>query len=140
MVPVPLTGTLDGPAGSLLANTIAALRVPVPVGRNTTPTVQVPPGATGEPTHEFDVTAKSAALEPWIVTLEMLSAAFPTFVTVTACAVLCLPTLMVPKPRLVGLNWGRPTSAVPLIGTEWLPGRALSVKVNVAAKEPGAPA
>src|SRR6202022_356798 len=106
---------LYGPAGSSLANTSAALRLPRAVGPNTTLTVQLPPAGTATPRHELEAMTKSEGFAPSPVTAEICKGALPTLVTVSVCGALCRPTLTDPKLRLAGLNWGRPTRAVPLI-------------------------
>jgi hypothetical protein len=65
-----------------------ALRLPTADGVNVTLTVQVPLGVTVAPVQVSALFAKSLALVPPIVTVEMVRLAVPMLVTVSAWAAL----------------------------------------------------
>jgi hypothetical protein len=135
--PVPLTGTLCGEVEALSVKTIAEERAPVEVGLNTTETVHVPPlGATLA--HPVGVGIKSPALVP-LETIEVIvSAALPTFVTVSVCPADEVPTCCEANVRLVGATAKLLVAVcpVPLSGTVCGEPAALSVMLTVAGREP----
>ena len=89
-VPVPVSDTLCGLPAALSATLTEALREPVAWGVNVTLMVQFAPVATLVP-HVF-VWLKSPLLAPATVILLIVSDALPVLVSVTACALLAVPT------------------------------------------------
>ena len=85
-VPVPDSEMLCGLPAALSVIVTAPVRDPVTVGLNVTLTEQFPPAATLAP--QLFVWAKS----PLAAMLEMVRAALPVLVSVTAWAVLVVPT------------------------------------------------
>src|SRR5437016_2908473 len=81
-VPVPLSDTVCGLPVALSAIVTAPVRVPVAVGVNVTPMVQLAPAASDAP--QVLVSAKS----PLAAILVMLRAALPVLVRVTVCETL----------------------------------------------------
>lgn len=78
-----------------------AVREPVAAGLKVSVTLQLANAPSVEP-HVLDVTLKSFGSAPARLTLVMLTELDPAFVTVTVCAPLVFPTLMLPKFRLAG--------------------------------------
>jgi hypothetical protein len=121
--PVPLSETETVPLGALLKMERAAVREPVTAGVNVTLMVWLPAGAMvpGPP---------AAANSPLGLTDTLLitNGAVPVFVSVTLWAAPVVPTVWLPKLRLVGLTLiadeggGAP---VPLSGTVTAPPGAL---------------
>ena len=92
-VPVPLSPTLCGLPLALSVMVTEAERAPVAVGLNVTLIEQSAPAASVEVLGgQLFVCEKSPLLAPVIAMLEIVSAAFPLFVTVTFCDALVLPT------------------------------------------------
>jgi hypothetical protein len=78
-------------------------------GLKVTLIVQELPAATELP--QLLLSAKLEAFVPEIVTLVMLNAAFPVFFSVTVFAALVVPTVCVPKARLVAERLAARTAA-----------------------------
>jgi hypothetical protein len=95
--PVPVRLTVAGLPNALWLMDSAPVRVPVAVGVNVTPIVQVAAGARAP--HVFERTAKS----PVIVAPEMVTDEVSWFVTVTVTGALVVPTERDPKLYVVGV-------------------------------------
>jgi hypothetical protein len=78
---------------ALSANLSEALRLPVADGVNVTLTVQAPLGVTVAPEQVSALLAKSLALVPLIVAVEMSRLAKPELVMVSVWDTLVLPTI-----------------------------------------------
>ena len=98
--PVPLTATVWGLPLALSVTLTAALRVPVAVGVNFTPIVQLAPAAT--PLAQVFVCEKSPAFVPVSPMLVTFSAAVPVSVSVTLWAALVEPIFCELNVRLDG--------------------------------------
>jgi hypothetical protein len=97
VAPVPVNEMVVGLFAALLVTVTDPVRVPLAVGLNVTLIVQLAPAARLDP-HVF-VCAKSP-----LATIELIAAAaFPVFCTVTVCAALVAPTVVLPNVRLDGL-------------------------------------
>ena len=81
-----------------------AVREPVTVGLKVSVTLQLAEAPSVEP-QVSDVMLKSFGSAPARLTLVMLTELDPVFVTVTVCAPLVFPTLVLPKLRLVVDNF-----------------------------------
>lgn len=102
---MPESGADCGLFAALSVTLTAALRVAATAGVNVTLIVQLAPAArVFEPVGQVFVCAKLAEFAPVIVMPLMLSAALPLLVRVMLFAGLVLPTLTLPKLRLVGLS------------------------------------
>jgi len=99
VVPVPLSETICGEPMALSVMVIAAVRAPVVVGPKCPWMVQFAPAARLDP-QEFANTNDEASV-PVTAMLVMVSVEPPVLVKVTFCDALPLPTLTVPKERLV---------------------------------------
>ena len=86
--PVPVSFMNCGPSPALSVITTKPVRVPVAVGLNVTPNVQVNP-APKLPEQGLLTTLKS----PVVATELIVSARLPTFSSVTVCAALVVPTV-----------------------------------------------
>jgi antitoxin (DNA-binding transcriptional repressor) of toxin-antitoxin stability system len=96
-VPVPVRPALTGPFGSLVETVSVPLRDPLAFGEKVTLTVQLAPAARLVP--QLFVCAKSPVTE----TEETVTLLVPSLLTVTARAVLVLPTVCAPKSIAVGV-------------------------------------
>ena len=136
-VPVPETPAVWGLLLALSVTVNVALREPVAVGVKVTLMVQVPLAAKVEGLRgQLLVCPKSPGLFPVKPMLVMVSAAPLGFESVTALAVLVMPTLWLPKS---GTGEGeRLGEAIPVPDTPAVWGLllALSVTVNVAIRDP----
>jgi hypothetical protein len=92
--PLPDSATVGLPA--LLDTVTVADREPSADGVNVRANVQLDPAGTLAPVQLSDDFEKSPGLLPPMETLEMDSAAVPVLLTVTVCAELLCPTVMVP--------------------------------------------
>jgi len=129
---VPESATSCGLPGALSVTLKDALRAPVAVGLNVTLKVQLAPAAKEAP--QVCVCKKFPALVPVIAIELIVSAAVPTLVRVTVLAALVVPTVTVPKLKLVGDSLA--VVPTPLSGTTCgLPG-ALSVTLKEALRVP----
>ena len=102
-VPLPLTGITWGLPHALSTTLIEAFRFPNAEGLKVSVTEQLAPVPRLAP-QVFDVTWKSAAFVPLSVTLLMVRATCPTFVSVSDIAALVVFTSWLGKARLVGEN------------------------------------
>ena len=139
LLPVPLRATDCGlfPALSLMLT--LALRVPVVVGVKVTLMLQEAPavsvlGLMGQ----VLVWAKSPALVPPRLIVEIVRSALPLLVRVTVCAALVVPTFWLPKLRLLGLRLtaGAGVTPVPLSVTDCGLSPALSLMLTLALRAP----
>jgi hypothetical protein len=80
-----------------------AMSLPTLVGEKVTDTVHEAPAASIVP-QVLLPTEKLLAFAPARLTAEMLRAAFPAFAKVKAAAGLLLPTVTLPKSRVVGVK------------------------------------
>jgi hypothetical protein len=108
-----------------------ALKLPLADGLNVTLIVQEAPAATDLP-HVLP-SSKLVRLVPLTVMRTILNVAVPVLLRVTVCAVLVVPTVWLPKARLVV---ERLTAGVPLFKRLAASGLsvALSVRVTAAAR------
>ena len=123
-MPVPARFTVWGLVAAPSVNVSVPTAAPVAVGENVMPTVQVAPAATLAP-HELLATAKPALA----TILAMLSDALPRFVSDTVLPALVLPTLTVPKFKLLEENV---TGALPVPVRFTVCGLVAAVSVNVS--------
>jgi hypothetical protein len=84
--------TVCGLPGALEVTVSDAVREPAVEGVKVTLTVQVPLGTTEAPEHVSALLAKSPALVPVRLTLEIVRLAVPVLVSVIACGMLVVPT------------------------------------------------
>ena len=129
-LPVPLRLTVCGLVKASSVKVRAPVKLPLVVGVNVTPTLQLPPAATLDP-QVFDAMAKPALT----AMLAKFSCTLSRFVTVTVLAVLVLPTAHVPKLRLVE---DKLTGLVPFPERLTVCVPALSVMVRRPDAEPNA--
>ena len=111
-----------------------AARPPLAAGVKVTLIVQFAPAATELP--QVLVCIKSPALVPVMARLEIVKAALPVLVRVTACAVLVVPTDWLPKERLAGARLTAGAVPVPVRLTVWGLPTALSAMVSEGARLP----
>jgi hypothetical protein len=106
--PVPVSATVCGEPVALSAKLSEALSAPAAVGLKVTETVQDPPAARFP---QLLVWVNEEGLEPPVIMLVRVSAAFPVFLSVTVCAADEEPSLVEGNVRLVGdkLTAGAPT-------------------------------
>ena len=109
--PVPLRGTLTGPAGSSLATTSEPAAAPPAVGAKVTLTEQVGPPGTSEAPRQGDAAESTAMNGAGAVTELMVWATPPLLAMVTICAALVVPVVWGAKVRLAG--------AEPIAGASW---------------------
>ena len=102
-VPDPLIATVCGLPPPVSFTFRVALREPAVAGLKVNVTLQLADGPSVEP-HLFEVMLKSVAFVPDFVMPLMVTELLPVFVTVTVCAGLVVPTLMLPKLRLAGVT------------------------------------
>jgi len=126
--PVPLKDTCCGLPAALSVTFIAAVRLPETVGLNLILKAQLTPAANELP--QVWVSEKSAALVPVIAMPAIVNVVVPTFVNVTDLAALVVPTLTVPKLKLVGESFA--VVPIPLRGTCCGLPAALSVTLRAA--------
>jgi hypothetical protein len=132
-VPVPERLTVCGLPRALSVILTEALRLPLAEGVNVTLIVQEEPAATHLP-HVL-VSAKLVRLVPLTTMLDIINVALPVLRRLTVRALLVLPTVWLPKARLVG---ERLTAAEPLPKriTDCGLTVPLSVRVTAAARVP----
>ena len=106
--PVPVSATVCGEPVALSAKPSEAVSVPAAMGLKVTETVQDPPAARFP---QLLVWVNEEGLEPPVIMLVRVSAAFPVFLSVTVCAADEEPSLVEGNVRLVGdkLTAGAPT-------------------------------
>jgi hypothetical protein len=137
LVPVPVRLTV---CGLLVAESVKlrlAVRVPVAAGLNTTEAEQLVAAARLVP-HVLLEMLKSPGFVPVIAMLLMLMEELVPFDSVTDCAPLLDPVLMLPNERLLGLAATLPDAGAPYPVSATFCGLLLaeSVKFNVADRLP----
>ena len=111
-VPTPLKLTAWGLPGALSEMATDAARLPLAAGVKVTLMAQLDPAATETP--QLFVCAKSVGLAPATAKLEIVSAAFPVFLSVTTCTLLVVVTAWFAKVTLVGVSVTAPLAALPV--------------------------
>jgi hypothetical protein len=101
-VPVPLSVAVCGVPLALSITLTDALKLAAEAGVNVTAIVQVDPAASVEA--QVVVWAKSAVFVPMTLTPEMDRVAVPGFDNVNVCAALVLPTIVLGKDTVDGVN------------------------------------
>ena len=136
LVPVPVRLTDCGLPVALSVTVTAAVGVPLALGVKVTLIVQLAPAATELP--QVLIWEKSLALVPVTARLEIVSVVPPVLVSVTACALLLVPTPWLVNVKPVGANVTVPPVAVPVPVklTAWGLPVALSTTVTRAARPP----
>ncbi len=130
-VPLPVSATACGLPSASLVSASAALRAPAALGAKRSPTLQLPPIATGA-LHVLLEIAKSAAAAPVIAVSEIVSDALPGLVMVTNCSRLVVGTSWLRKSTDAGLALSWEATAVPLSGALCGLPEASSVIVSAA--------
>src|SRR5664279_5157525 len=116
-IPVPVSPTVCGLAGSELVTTKVADLGPIAVGRNVTVAmVQVLP--LKMIVLQVEVNEKSPAFAPAFVTWIFVRDVGPTFVSRNTCDALLVPTIWLPKAQLAGVICTALTVSVPLTNTK----------------------
>jgi hypothetical protein len=135
--PVPLRAAVCGEPVAVSATLNEAESAPPAAGRKVTVTAQEELVASDEP--QLLVWENEVGFVPLMEMLEMVSAAVPVLLSVTACVAADAPTFVEAKARLVGerLASGTPTP-VPLRVTAWGVLAALSAKLSEAESGPAA--
>jgi hypothetical protein len=136
LVPVPERLTLWGLPMALSVKETAAVRDPLAAGVKVTLIVQLPPAATLAP--QVLVWTKSPGLAPERAMLEIVKAAEPVLFSVTAWAVLVVPTDWLAKVRLLGERLTTGETALMVSVRVALPVPALLVALNVTVELPDA--
>jgi len=132
VAPVPLRETVCGEPVALSVMLMAPLRLPTEVGINVTEILQFAPAARELP--HVCVSAKS----PDALIEAIVSAAFPEFVSVMACAALVEPVACEAKVRLVGASVTAGATPLPVNVIVSGESAALSVRVIAAVLAPTA--
>jgi len=127
--PVPVSEIVCGLPAALSVSEMLAVSVPVPDGVNVTEIVQLAPALSNVP-HVFDC-EKSPECAPVIAIPAIESEADPTFVTVTVCGVLEVPTVWLANVNVVGLNETAGAVFAPPIGPLYVPLTITSSKNTV---------
>lgn len=99
-MPVPERATDWGELAALSTKSSVALKAPVDLGLKTTETVQV--ALTAREAAQVVVLVKDAGFVPLSLMLVRLSVAVPVFLSVTVCAAVEEPTLVLAKERRAG--------------------------------------
>ena len=133
-VPVPVRAMVCAPPLALSVMVMTPVRTPLAVGVKVTAIVQVFPAATGVEIEQVE--PASRAKSPLAARAVMESELVPLLVSVTDCAVAVVPTTVLPKVRLEGVNVTPGAAPVPLNAMVCVPPLALSVMVMTPVLTP----